>query len=208
LLFKVKPLIVHAWLGRSHRFAFFGKLFFKSKIIFSFRNTANKTDLYYKYLDFYFLTKYYVDLYISNSLIQIDYLQDLFSIKKHKNIFLANGYNVTANNVAVKNSDLNNDKIKVLLPSRICRQKNQLDLLQYLESNPTLLKFFHFHLVGPIYDMKYYNLITKKLNNNLLLNNCVTIVTKNIDINSEYKNADVILLNSLFEGFSNVILES
>jgi glycosyltransferase involved in cell wall biosynthesis len=108
----------------------------------------------------------------------------------------------------IKIPDFKNRKIKILLPSRICEQKNQLDLLNYLELNPSILSLFHFDFVGPIYDFPYYDKILTKLNNNMLLNNSITVNNIVKDIGLEFEKADVILLNSIFEGFSNVILES
>lgn len=207
LLYKYKPDIVHAWLGRAHRFSFFGKFFYNSKIIFGFRNTAKRDNLFISKFDFYFWSKLFVNLYVCNSKIQNDYLKDVYSIKE-KNFFLPNGYNINPDKSSSKYIEKNKTKIKVLLPSRICKQKNQLELLVYLGSNLNLLKSFHFYIVGPIYDRLYYEKIMNLLQFNEVLNDSVSIINKNIDISFEFRNSDIVLLNSKFEGFSNVILEA
>ena len=81
-------------------------------------------------------------------------------------------------------------------------------MLVYLGSNLNLLKSFHFYVVGPIYDSLYYEKIMNLLQFNDVLNDSVSIINKNIDISSEFQNSDIVLLNSKFEGFSNVILEA
>ncbi len=207
LLYKFKPNIVHAWLGRAHRFSFLGKIFYRSKIIFGFRNTAIRDSLYIYKFDFYFWSKISTNLYVCNSKIQNDYLRDVYSIKQ-KNIFLPNGYNINTNKSFITYFNQNKTKVKVLLPSRICKQKNQLELLEYLASNFNLLKFFKFYVVGPIYDKKYHDKILELLQSNNVLSDSVSIINKNIDISHEFTNSDVVLLNSKFEGFSNVILEA
>ena len=207
LLYKFKPNIVHAWLGRAHRFSFLGKIFFRSKIIFGFRNTAKRDNFFISKFDFYFWSKISVNLYICNSKIQNTYLRDVYSIKQ-KNIFLPNGYNINTNKSPMTYFDQKENIVKVLLPSRICKQKNQLELLEYLLSNLNLLKFFKFYIVGPIYDKRYYDKMLELLQSNNVLSDSVSIINKNIDISSEFESSDVVLLNSKFEGFSNVILEA
>jgi glycosyltransferase involved in cell wall biosynthesis len=212
LLYRLRPSIVHAWLGRSHRFAFCGRLFFKSKLIFGFRNTAISDQLssqrLKKYFNFYFVSKFYVDLYFSNSLIQIDHLREVFAISELRNVYIPNGYNITNKNLTTSFAGRKIDQLKVLLPSRICPQKNQLDLLKFLMSTPQIVEFCHFYLTGPIYDKGYYEGICNLIASNLLLSKSVTVKTNDIDILAEFQNSDVILLNSIYEGFSNVILEA
>jgi glycosyltransferase involved in cell wall biosynthesis len=197
---------VHSWLGRAHRFAFFGKFFYKSRIIFGFRNTASQNDSILEKYNFYFWSKPFVNLYFCNSKEQINYLNNVYKIISDKLVFIANGYNIENENY--KREKFVSGKLRILMPSRISEVKNQLELLYFLLDNTFLLDFYDFYLVGPVYNDNYYKKILALIDNNKILQNSIFINTKNVQIFSEFNKTNFVLLNSISEGFSNVILET
>ncbi|WP_445755996.1 glycosyltransferase family 4 protein [Polaribacter sp.] len=206
ILFKFKPIIIHSWLGRAHRFSLFGRFFHESKIIFGFRNTANRNYSFLENIDFYFFSKLFVDLYFCNSKIQMNYLNSLYKIENNILHYIPNGFNLE-----IERSHFQprlNSKYKILMPSRICQTKNQFEFLHFLSENSFFLDTFEFHFTGPVYDKRYYRLIMDLIDSNTNLQRSVFIKTENIQISTEFRSADFIFLNSSSEGFSNVILES
>jgi glycosyltransferase involved in cell wall biosynthesis len=206
ILYSFKPIIVHSWLGRAHRFSFFGNFFYKSKIIFGFRNTASQNDSILEKYNFYFWSKPFVNLYFCNSKDQINYLNNVYKIISGRLVYIANGYNLENENYNSKKCV--SGKLRILMPSRICEIKNQLELLYFLLDNIFILDFYDFFLVGPVYDDKYYKKILALIDKNKILQNSIFINTTNRQIFSEFNKTNFVLLNSTSEGFSNVILET
>ena len=93
--------------------------------------------------------------------------------------------------------------LKILVPARIDPVKNQMLVVKAFETNDSV----EIHFAGKINDKKYFEtiqnyLVSKSLNNRIIYDGFVT------DIYSYYKKFDIVLLPSLSEGTSNVILEA
>jgi glycosyltransferase involved in cell wall biosynthesis len=204
MLCKHKPDIVYAWLGRGHKFAIIGRFFVKSKIIFAFRNTDYESKKY-RYINFYYIFNSLIDYNICNSILQIQYLSSTFNFKINKLYYLPNGFKFDN---YIYTSQTWSHQIKVLLPSRIAAQKNQFEVLNVINENRIIVNnSFKFNIVGPIFDQIYF----KKLSSFCKDFNLESMVYFDINcknISNYYISTDIVLLSSIHEGFSNVILET
>ena len=96
------------------------------------------------------------------------------------------------------------DSNTILVPARISMEKNQevmLDAMNLLPQNIRLI------IVGKGSEDEYYRKIKQKIKD-LNLDNRVDLVEFTNDIKKFYKQASLVVLPSLSEGLSNVILES
>jgi glycosyltransferase involved in cell wall biosynthesis len=210
IVHNFRPNIVHSWLGRSHKFSTFGKFIFSYKNILSFRNTVVADFKTNKVISFYFFSRFLVDLYICNSKKQVSCLPVIFDINSSKVKFVPNGFHFSekfGNHSNIK-KPFSGKIINILLPSRICEQKNQLGILNFFLQYPDLFNYFKLKFVGPVYDLDYFENLVYVINLNSLNSEKVEIISNSKDISNEFIDSDIVVLNSVFEGFSNVILET
>ena len=93
--------------------------------------------------------------------------------------------------------------IKILVPARIAPVKNQLLAIKALENNKDIVV----HFAGKIDDVNYYKKVNEYIHENRLESRFIYDGFIS-DMKSYYKKFDIILLPSLSEGTSNVILEA
>lgn len=169
---------------------------FNDKLIFSERTATNKLSKR-KYLKYFYRIP---DIVTCNSPITEGILKDDLSLKNVKMIL--NGIDLSKKLESEPINNSGNVKIITIL-ARIHPVKNQLTIVKAMKklTNKKLI------LVGKIVDLQYYNEIISYIkNNNLEGRVFFEDFTKNTA--EVYYKSDVIVLPSLEEGLSNVLLES
>ena len=110
-----------------------------------------------------------------------------------------------------KKHNIPNDRKVILCLSRIDYQKNQLLLLELLNSLKNDRPEKHLLLIGPISSETYYNRITTTLQTYNLQDKCTIIPglrADDADLVSAYQAADYFILPSIHEPFGIVVLEA
>lgn len=112
------------------------------------------------------------------------------------------------NGVEIK--DISNDlghefskQLKIIVPARIAPVKNQMLVIKAIEN----IKNIEVHFAGKINDENYFQSMQKYIKERGLKNRFIYDGFVS-DMNSHYKKFDMILLPSISEGTSNVILEA
>ena len=160
----------------------------KSEIYNSIR--GNKR-LNYRYISIW---KYFISGVITNSSEIKDVLQNSYKIKKPVHV-INNGIEP----VELEKSLKNDTKKKVVLSvGRINPVKNHFDIIYLAKS----LEGFEFLLIGDIHYQELLSLMSK-----LDVNNVRFLGAKK-DLMPFYKQADMLVISSISEGFPNVLLEA
>lgn len=174
--------------------------FKKVKVIYSERNSGDFGKKYY--------LKNFIPLKKANLIICNSEVAKL-NYSKHKipTEVIHNGIDV--NDVVVSTDYKNDDSTyKILVPARIDKIKNQLVVLEaFHKLDPILLKKLKVTIIGKIQDENYYNLLKSKIIE-YKLDKVVEIMGFIPNTSELYCRSSLILLPSLSEGFSNVILEA
>ena len=159
------------------------------KVLYSERNTG-----YHKVKFIYRLIKK-CDYISSNSIEAKNVLESFI----HKKVEIINNA-VLINNDAQPRLPQRNNSFRILIPARIDRVKNQLLVIETFKG----IKWCEVHFAGVKFNEEYYKLLIKEIGHyksQFYFDGFIT------DMLSYYRNFDLILLPSIQEGTSNVILE-
>ena len=97
-----------------------------------------------------------------------------------------------------KKLNISENEVLVLVVGRICKQKNQLFLLRFIEKISSRIKFV---FIGSHADDKYYKKFVSKIGSNLYINQVS-------DIENYYNAGDLLLLPSQYEGLPLTLVEA
>ena len=174
--------------------------FKKVKVIYSERNGGDFVEKYY--------LKHFIPLKTANAIIcNSEVAQSNYLKHKIATMVIHNGINV--DDVAVSTDYISDESIyKILIPARIDHIKNQLVVIEALHNmNPRILSRLKVIFIGKVQDVNYYNLLKSKVVK-YKLDQVVNIMEFTPNISELYGATSLVLLPSLSEGLSNVILES
>lgn len=141
------------------------------------------------------------DIVTTNSIIAINNLKKF--IKKRQIVFVPNGVLIKQNLSDIVSDTSKDNTFKICLPARIAPIKNQILALKAIKE----LRDVELHIAGKVEDIEYLRELKMYVFNNNL-NSKVYFDGFISDMNQYYHQFDLILLTSLEEGTSNVILEA
>lgn len=191
ILAEEKPDIVLVYSGIELSGSYLYKKY-DAKVIFSERESGNRGKL--KFLRYLFFFRK-VDKIVCNSLDAKRFYAD----HNIETSYIPNGIQ------AHSQMDLpQNDRFHIVVPARIARVKNQelvLKALEMLDSEEYKVTF-----VGKQEDLEYLSYL-KQMVKGEIKKSQIEFLPFTSDVEGIYKNADLIILPSKMEGFTNVLLE-
>lgn len=174
---------------------------YNSRIIYSIRNDLHDGPKFYLFFEKYFIRRSYV---VTNSLKSKGQLEELVGKRFHPRILnIYNGFEIERFNVD-KPPRLG-DVISIGTVGRQTRQKNQIQILEAI--NQISGKYaLHLYLIGDRDYDSYESNAGYVLRNDL--GKYVTILDSQPEIESFYKQFNILVLASFYEGCPNVLFEA
>jgi GalNAc-alpha-(1->4)-GalNAc-alpha-(1->3)-diNAcBac-PP-undecaprenol alpha-1,4-N-acetyl-D-galactosaminyltransferase len=174
---------------------------YSQRIIYSIRNDLQDGPKFYLFFEKFLIRRSYA---ITNSLKARDQFRALVGEKYHHKILnIYNGFEINRFNLDAPPQV--EEKIIIGTVGRQTAQKNQIQVLEAI--NRISEKYsLHFYLIGDKAKDGYKINETYVITNGL--ENCVTILDSQSEIESYYKRFNIFVLASFYEGCPNVLFEA
>ena len=179
----------------------------KFQLIVSERNTSLNLS---KSLKIKFFLYRFANFIVPNSDSQKEFIHQHFPHLRDKTVTIHN-FTDTDHFTPEESSEASSEKtsFSILIPARIARQKNVLNLLLAIRDIQSQTTDIHFKWVGNVQagEEKYQELVIKTVQD-LHLSDNIDFVPATKNIVEEYHKCDIVCLPSLFEGYPNTLCEA
>ena len=200
---QYNPDVVISFLPSVNKMICLAKLFFKAKLIVSERNNNTRITIGDKVQ---FNLYRMADAIVPNSNSQGEFISSNFPFLSKKIYPIINFVDV--NRFTPADEIVKNVSLRIVTVARYSKQKNVLTYLKAVRKVKELGLNVHFDWYGDKERNEVYYAEIVSVYQQLDIADYLTLHGTNLNIEDEYRKADIFCLPSLFEGYPNVVIEA